>query len=56
MNQQTLPLFEHFTNAETLVCQTELETTHQQNTGDCFLSIGDCPNLKERMNLNQADN
>ena len=56
MNQQTLPLFEHFTNAETLDCHTEIETTHQQKTGDCFLSIGDCPNLKERMNLNQADN
>ena len=47
MTQHDLPLFDHFTNAETLVCQTEIETTRPQNTGDCFMRIGDCPNLKE---------
>ena len=45
MNQITLPLFEQFSTNDTLVCQTETETTHPQKTDDLFQGSGDSPTL-----------
>ncbi len=55
MYQITLPLFDQFTNADTLVCQTETETTHPLKTGYCLEGSGDCPTILQCVKTNCKD-
>lgn len=55
MNQINLPLFSHFTNDDTPVCQTENKPTHQEKTSDTRVRISDCPTLQQYVKENFAE-
>lgn len=55
MTQQALPLFDHFTNADTPVCQTENKPNYKEKTSDTRDGISDCPTLQQYVEANYAE-